>query len=67
VKKWFWLLAGLGVFAYLWSKREVHATVTAGEATVTYKGTGASSGSGESIWVVGEGLDAIPWTAIDFD
>lgn len=35
--KAFWLLAGVGVLAYLWSKREIRATVTAGEPTLTYR------------------------------
>jgi hypothetical protein len=35
--KWFWIAAAIGVVLYLYSKREVHATVTAGDATITYK------------------------------
>ena len=58
--KWFWIIAGLGVAAYLWSKREVRATVTAGEPTISYKGS-------ESIWTVDVAGTQRSWTDISFD
>jgi len=38
VKKYFWIFAGLGVLLYLYSKREVKATITTGEPTISYAG-----------------------------
>lgn len=38
MKKYFWILAGLGVLLYLYSKREVKASITVGEGTVSYAG-----------------------------